>query len=347
MIAELLSDEYVVRIANDGLTALELAKQHQPQLLITDVDMPGMNGIELSKQFREVTNDRLAPIIILSAVLDLGTRVAGLEAGAVDYVTKPFDPAELKARVRAQFRMRDLAMRLHRAEQLSTLGVLTSGLAHELRNPANGVVNAIEPLKMLLPPELLGPDEGVGQLLEVMSECAAQISMLSKQLLGFRNGGDALELRSVAVASLVSRAVSLTKLAFDGVEIRVKVPADLVVRCAPPLLLQVLTNLFENAAQAAKKGGWVEVTASAVAGRTMLEVADSGPGVPVGLRSKVFEPFFTTKPQGVGTGLGLPVSREIMTRHGGSLEIRERGSRAVFVVDLPSGEGRDDALGVA
>ncbi|MDB4963540.1 MAG: hypothetical protein JWP01_3539 [Myxococcales bacterium] len=345
MVAQLLSDEYTVHVGHDGVAALELVKQHQPQLLITDVDMPNMDGIELSRRFREISNERLAPIIILSAMLDLGTRLAGLEAGAVDYVTKPFDPVELKARVRAQFRMRDMAIRLHRAEQLSTLGVLTSGLAHELRNPANGVVNAIIPLKAMLPPELLAADEPVGQLLDVMSECAQQINMLSKQLLGFRNAENDLQLRPTLVKKLIQRALTLTQVALQSIEVRIDVPDDVYVKCAPPLLLQVLTNLFENAAHAAGKGGWLEVNGRAADGRILLEVADSGPGVPVHLRNTVFEPFFTTKPQGVGTGLGLPVSREIVTRHKGILEIREHGSRAVFVVDLPQHSVLDAAAG--
>jgi signal transduction histidine kinase len=165
-LCRLLSDQYTVIVALDGDAALDQVKQHQPQLLITDVEMPGMNGIELAARFREATGDRLAPIIILSAVIDQRTRVAGLEAGAVDYVTKSFDPAELKARVAAQFRTRDLAMRLHRAEQLSSMGILTSGLAHELRNPANGIVNAIAPLTEMLPAELVGPETDAGQLID-------------------------------------------------------------------------------------------------------------------------------------------------------------------------------------
>jgi signal transduction histidine kinase len=345
MIAELLSDEYIVYVGNDGAAALELVKLHQPQLLITDVDMPNMDGIELSRRFHEITNEKLAPIIILSAMLDLGTRLAGLEAGAIDYVTKPFDPLELKARVRAQFRMRELAVRLHRAEQLSTLGVLTSGLAHELRNPANGVVNAIAPIRALLPAELTAGDAPVGQLLDVMAECAAQINVLSKQLLGFRNDSTELDLRPTRVSVLVQRALSLTRLTCTGVEIRVDVEAEAVVNCAPPLMLQVLTNLIENAAYAAGKAGWVEITARVAAGRMLLEIGDSGPGVPVHLRSTVFEPFFTTKPQGVGTGLGLPLSREIVTRHRGILEIRERGPRPVFVVELPVHSALDVAAG--
>jgi len=335
MLAELLSDEFVVRVANDGATALEIAKRHQPQLLITDVDMPGINGIELASRFREVTNDRLAPVVILSAVLDLGTRVAALEAGAVDYVTKPFDPAELRARVRAQFRMRDLAIRLHRAEQLSTLGVLTSGLAHELRNPANGVVNAVEPLRQLLPPELVRPDQPVGQLLEVIGECADQINTLSRQLLGFKSSATELAMRSIRLQDLVQRALSISQEAFKDVTVKVRVPGDLMFDCAPPLLVQVLTNLLDNAAQAAGRGGWVDVVARVSGELVSVEVSDSGPGVPTELRTKVFEPFFTTKPAGSGSGLGLAVSREIVARHGGSIAIEDQGERSAFVVRLP------------
>ncbi len=335
MISELLGEEYVVRVAHDGATALDIARRYQPQLLITDVDMPGMDGIELSKRFRAVTNDRLAPVIILSAVLDLGTRLAGLEAGAVDYVTKPFDPAELKARVRAQFRMRDLALRLHRAEQLSTLGVLTSGLAHELRNPANGVVNAVEPLRQLLPPELLANDQPVGQLLEVIGECAEQINTLARQLLGFRNSAVDLQTRPVKLHELVQRALSIGQDSYRDLVMRVRVPDDVTVECAPPLMIQVLTNLLENAAHAAGRGGWIEVIARSDGEQVSLEVADSGPGVPLELRGKIFEPFFTTKAQGAGTGLGLAVSREIVARHRGTLEIEDQGAQSVFVVRIP------------
>ena len=342
MVARLLGDEYTVYVGNDGVAALELVKKHHPQLLITDVDMPNMDGIELAQHFRESAQDRMAPVIILSAMMDLGTRVAGLEAGAVDYVTKPFDPAELRARVRAQFRMRDLAVRLHRAEQLSSLGVLTSGLAHELRNPANGVVNAVPPLVALLPDELKDPDHPVAQLLDVVQTCASQISVLSKQLLGFRHAENTLDVRPIALRDLVKRALNVCSAATTDVEIRLDV-AEAVVQVAPPLMIQVLTNLIENAAHAAGKGGWLGVVARVEGGRAVLEVTDSGSGVPVELREKIFEPFFTTKPQGVGTGLGLALSRDIVVRHGGNIAIRERAGRHAFVIDLPHDSELDAA----
>jgi signal transduction histidine kinase len=335
MVAQLLSEEFTVLVAHDGNTAFELVRAHQPQLLITDVEMPGMNGIELARAFRDYSGDKLAPIIILSAIIDLGTRVAGLDAGAVDYVTKPFDPLELRARVRAQFRMRELVVRLQRAEQFSMLGILTSGLAHELRNPANGIVNAMAPLQELLPPELIQDDTAVGQLLGVLRACAEQIGFLSRQLLGFRGGDVDLEMRPIRISEIVERSLMLARRALVGIDVRNRLPRELQVTCAPPLMTQVLTNLIENAGHAASPGGWVEIRVNIEQDRCNLEIADSGSGVPPELRDRVFEPFYTTKPVGKGTGLGLSVARAIIHKHGGRLEIRERASRAFFVIDLP------------
>ncbi|HET9624705.1 MAG TPA: ATP-binding protein [Kofleriaceae bacterium] len=332
-IARVLSDEFTVIVAHDGAAALALVPAHHPQLLITDIDMPGLNGIELSRKFRELANDRLAPIILLSAMIDLGTRLTGLDAGAVDYVTKPFDPLELRARIRAQFRMRDLAVRLQRAEQLTAMGILTAGLAHELRNPANGIVNAVAPLVDLLPRELTRPETAVGQLLDVLTSCADQIGFLSRQLLGFRKGVVDLDLRQIAVRDLLQRAVSLVHA--STAELRIEASCEGTIRCAPPLIMQVLTNLLENAAHAAGPKGWIALRASARGDRLVIEVADSGGGVAPALRERVFEPFFTTKPSGVGTGLGLSLARDIVHRHGGVLEIRDRDDRGCFVVELP------------
>ncbi len=334
MVARILSDEYSVVIALDGLDALGLVESVRPELLITDVNMPRMDGVELAGKFRELTADRLSPVIIVSAVADMSTRLGGLDAGATDFVTKPFDPRELKARVRAQFRMRELAVRMHRAEQLSAMAMLTSGLAHELRNPANGVVNAIGPLYDILPAEMTKPGAPVGRLLNVMKACAEQVGTLSRQLLDIRGDRKGIVCKPSSLEPLVQRATTLARTALEGIDVRVALP-DGEVSCSPSLLVQVLTNLVENAGHAAGPGGWVEIRSEAVGDRTTIEVGDSGPGVPPELRERVFEPFFTTKPPGKGTGLGLSVAREIMHRHGGVLEIRPRGVGTVFVVELP------------
>jgi signal transduction histidine kinase len=333
-IARVVGADHRVVIALDGAAALELAARHQPHLLITDVEMPGLDGIELTRRFRALPGNGLAPVIMLSARADLRDRITGLDAGAIDYVVKPFEPGELRARIHAQLEMRALALRLHRTEKLAALGSLSAGLAHELRNPANGIVNAIAPLRELLPPELARGDAPTAQLLDVLAGCAEQIGFLSKQLLGFRRGGD-LELRTAALPDVIERAITLLRPSLKGIDLRQHHAALPPIRCAAPLLVQVITNLIENGVHAAGPGGWVEVSSHTTEDAIVIEVTDSGPGVPLELRERIFEPFFTTKPPGAGTGLGLAVARDIVQRHGGTLEVRARADRSLFAIELP------------
>ena len=113
-IGALLSQQYRVILAGDGLTALRMAQQHMPDILVSDVGMPGMDGLELTRRFRELPGNRLAPVVLLTAFAKVNDRLQGFGAGAVDYVTKPFEPAELLARIHSQLEMRALALRLHR-----------------------------------------------------------------------------------------------------------------------------------------------------------------------------------------------------------------------------------------
>src|SRR5204863_5654913 len=127
-------------------------------------------------------------VLVLTAFGEIRDRLAGFDAGAVDYVVKPFEPAELRARVQSQLALRGLALQLMETEQLAALGTLAAGLAHEMRNPANGIVNAVAPLRELLPPELVQPETPTAELLDVVEKCSQQIGILSRQLLGFQRG---------------------------------------------------------------------------------------------------------------------------------------------------------------
>jgi len=333
-IGALLSQEYRVILAGDGLTALRMAQQHMPDLLVSDVGMPGMDGLELTRRFRELPGNRLAPVVLLTAFANINDRLQGFGAGAIDYVIKPFEPAELMARVASQLELRALALRLHQTEKLAALGTLSAGLAHEMRKPANAIVNAIEPLSELLPAELRQEDHPVAQLVGVLRECSTQIAMLSRQLLGFRRPGD-LEYQHTTVGDVISRAHALTSQLFKSVALREELDYKGPLDCAAPLLTQVLSNLLENGAHAAGSGGWVKLSSRQSGERLVLEVSDSGAGVPQALRERIFEPFFTTKPPGSGTGLGLTMARQIVERHGGILDVREAPGGTLFHIEVP------------
>ncbi|HVH47054.1 MAG TPA: ATP-binding protein, partial [Labilithrix sp.] len=332
--ARTLSTEYRVLAAPDGVVALELATLHAPDLLVTDIAMPGIDGIELTRKFRALPRNRVAPVLVLTTFGGVGDKLAGFEAGAVDYIHKPFEPAELRARVRSQLALRALALQLLETEKLAALGTLSAGLAHEIRNPANGIINAVGPLRELLPAEAIAADTPAAQLLDVIEHCSRQVAALSRELLGFKRGVE-LTFREVPIETLLRRVKSTIRHALVNIDLREHLDYRGSVSCAEPLLAQVLTNLLENGAHAAGRGGWVELRTGVESNRVVVEFTDSGPGVPEELRDRIFEPFFTTKPAGTGTGLGLSTARDIVLRHGGTLDVRYGAGRTVFHLELP------------
>lgn len=337
-VAAVLAEEYRVIVAPDGLAALEVAREKAPDLLVTDVQMPRMNGYELTREFLSLPSLRLSPVILLTSRTELKDRMTGFGAGAVDHIEKPFEPDDLKARVRSQLAMRRMALRLHESENLAAIGVLSAGLAHELRNPANGVLNAIGPLKELLPPECTSPGTATAELLEVIETCARQLSVVTRQLLGLARGGGAAtgdEHVAVSADTLIKQAMGVLAKELRNVDLRVYLAKDLTLVCVPAMILQVLTHLLDNASQAAGEGGTVQVSGRAEGERVLLRISDSGAGVPPALRARIFDPFFTTKPPGIGTGLGLPTARRIIEQHEGTLTLADSSVGATFVIDLP------------
>jgi signal transduction histidine kinase len=332
--SEILSERYRVLVAPNGKAALELAREHLPDLLVTDLDMPEMNGIELTRHFLALQGATLSPVLIVSAHAGLGERLAGFEAGAVDYVLKPFSADELLARIRSQLAIRKLALRLHESQKLAAMGMLSAGLAHELRNPANAIVNALPPLLELMPADMRQPDSACGMLLDITLEAAKQIRERSKNILDYSRA-ERVSKRPEDMRALLARVLRTLTIQLVGCEVRQDIQLDETVDCAAPLIEQILVNLIDNAAYAAGTGGWVQISARREGALAVIEVGDSGPGVPVAIRDRIFDPFFTTKPVGEGSGLGLTISRRIALNHGGELRVVARGEGTVFRLELP------------
>jgi two-component system, NtrC family, sensor kinase len=213
--------------------------------------------------------------------------------------------------------------------------MLSSGLAHELRNPANALVNALEPFYSLLPLSQRSADSPGSALFSVMDAAATQIRDLCKNILEFSRSGGVIK-KSEDLRVLLRRALLVLKDRFDVVELVEDIRVTERVRCSGPLIEQILINLLDNAAFAAGSGGTVFVSARNTGTLFQLDVSDSGPGVPPHLAERIFDPFFTTKPPGQGTGLGLSVSRRIALNHGGDLRIVRDGERSLFRLELPA-----------
>jgi signal transduction histidine kinase len=211
---------------------------------------------------------------------------------------------------------------------------LSAGLAHELRNPANALVNALEPFYQLLPVAQRDESSVGSALFKVMDAAAMQIRDLCNNILEFSRSGAVLK-RPEDLAALLRRATLVLKDRFTTIELVTTLELDRPVQCAGPLIEQLLINLLDNAAFAARPDGKVFVTARREGQIVAIEVGDTGPGVPPELAERIFEPFFTTKPIGQGTGLGLSISRRIALNHGGDLRVVRRDAGTVFRLELP------------
>jgi signal transduction histidine kinase len=260
--------------------------------------------------------------------------------------------------------------RLVQSEKMASLGQLTAGIAHEIRNPLNFVNNFSEVTQELvsdvaeeirerrdeLPADLAADLESVFESLEMnarkIGEHGRRAEGIVRNMLEHSKTGEG-QRSSVDLNELLGEYVTLAEhsLKAQEVEVEIQVHRDFDdpvgrVDIVPQDMGRVFMNLITNAFDALREQGSdnpepaVRVsTAMAEDSKSVeIRIADNGPGIPEKVRTKIFEPFFTTKPTGSGTGLGLSMSYDIVTKgHGGSLEVEsEPGKGATFIVRLPA-----------
>jgi two-component system NtrC family sensor kinase len=245
--------------------------------------------------------------------------------------------------------LRALQSQVLHAEKLATVGQIAAGVAHEINNPLTSVQMCVE---AVLRKASLATEGRVPNLYETtdvdrlkkIREGAERIRKFSRDLTTYARPSGR-EIEDVNLNEVVEHALSFCE------HVLFEAKAALTRELAPDLprvrvvrdhIMQVVTNLVSNAAQAlGAEGGTIVVrTFSEGAGRAGLAVSDNGEGIREEDRGRVFEPFFTTKPAGRGTGLGLPVVRNIVLAHGGDISFDSNpGGGTTFVVSLPVASG--------
>jgi two-component system NtrC family sensor kinase len=372
-----------VSVANNGLEALTQLRQRPFDVVLLDVLMPQLGGVAALEQMKADPHLREIPVIMVSGLDEVDSVVRCIEQGAEDYLTKPFDPVLLRARISAcleKKRLRDAEHRraeeLERAleqlraaqdrlvahQKLASLGALTAGIAHEIRNPLNFVTNFAQ-LAVELVGELRGhlgtPSGAVAEVLAALEQNVAKIEeygrraddIVRSMLLHAR--GQPAPRQPTDLNALVSRYVRLAYHGLRGqdatfqVELQTDFDPQLApVDVSPQDLSRVILNLTHNACYAAQQKArlagpgfrpQVVVRTRSLPEAVEVRFWDNGDGVPIALRDRIFTPFFTTKPAGAGTGLGLSISYDIVVQmHKGSLRLEsEEGRYAEFIVTLP------------
>lgn len=343
---------YRVRMANAPGRALGMIQTLPPELIMMDVAMPEMDGYELCREVKARPETADVPVIFLSALSEPLDKVRAFEAGGVDYVTKPFDAAEILARLDCQLKLRRIQRELaEKNRELAHLNELKNRFlgmaAHDLRSPLTVVLAFAE----LLESDSL--DDQQRQAIATIRRTGEFMLRLVNDLLdlsAIEAGQLRLDLSAVDVVALVETAVDLNRrLAVPkGISLELRAaPEPLTAWADPARIQQVLNNLIGNALKFSKPGTTVEVEVARLEAEARVSVADEGPGIPAAELERLFEPFRRGAAKATGgeksTGLGLAIVRRIIAAHGGRIWAEsepERGARFHFTVPLepPSSE---------
>lgn len=332
---------YVVTEAASGADALEAATASPPDVVLLDVSMPGMDGLEVCRRLRQHEATAAIPVIIVTAHGERRDRLAGIEAGANDYLTKPVDIADLALRVRNAVALKrlhdDVAENLRRLQELERLrDGLTHMLVHDLRSPLSSVGLALEMVQMAegVPPHVAEDLALARQSVQTMAEMIAGLLDVAR----LEAGEMPLQREPVLLAELAAEATALLRRRAGGPAVRVDVRAPVVVMADRDIVRRVITNLVENAVAYSPPRGVVRVVVEAESAAGRLEVVDEGPGIAAEHHERIFEKFGQARDGQArrGTGLGLTFCKLAVEAHGGRIGVRSTpGQGSEFWVVLP------------
>jgi two-component system sensor histidine kinase/response regulator len=326
--------------ASDGATALKRVALRMPDLILLDLLMPGMNGFEVCLQLKLNPEWKEIPVIFLSAADDKEMIVRALNSGGVDYITKPFNQAELISRVRTQLALKTARDQLKQLaeDKDELLGIL----AHDLKNYLGGMNMSAELMSRQIE---RFKDERMTQLLDNMIRSSSSAMAFVKEFLansatdhGFTLKPIAVNLTEIATAAVrqYQEAARLKK-----IKIQTDFPVEAVLVLADIFALdQVLDNLISNALKFSSPDKEIFVSVRSAGDHAECVIRDEGPGFTVEDKEKMFRRYvrLSARPTGgePSTGLGLSIVRKLVQGMNGELScesIPENG--ATFIVRLP------------
>ncbi|MBX3157746.1 MAG: response regulator [Deltaproteobacteria bacterium] len=345
-----LEDEgLAVVLAATGEEALASFARERADCVLLDVRMPGMDGVAACRRLRELPGGDGVPILFVTAQRDVDTFDRARDAGGDDFITKPYRPSELVARVGAAIQLRRLAVERNelvdvirrQRDDVMRLQLqkeqLVAFLVHDLKNP----VHAIELNGLRITRDPGATERSRDAAAKIRSETQALLRMIMNLL----DLSKADEGQLQPAAQRVDLDELLRAIADDmrpraqAAQVAIEIAAaGVAVHADPELTRRVVENLVDNAIRHAPEDTAVRVTAALAGGAVELRVADAGHGIPAELREAVFERFVRAggETSRTGRGLGLAFCKLAVETHGGRIWIEDAAPGAVFCVRLPS-----------
>ena len=329
-----------------GDLGLERYIETRPDLVLLDSMMPGLDGPTLCRRIKALAGERYTPVILVTAVADVDSKIASLGTGADDYLQKPIATAELLARVRAHLRIRDLYTEVLESRQRMreldrSRARLLASISHELRTPLHGIRSYTSLLDEDVYGPLLDPQR---RAVAGIQECAALLSSMVESLLDLAT----LEARTQAVcvepvdlARALSRAGAIVAPIAErkGLALGLACEEDATVLTDAGILHQILVNLLGNAAKYTERGR-IDASIARTSGAWPIEIAirDTGPGIDEDRLRTLFDgPVQEDPSAGHGPnvpgrlGFGLAIVRRALELIQGGIEARSRRGEGTTV----------------
>jgi two-component system sensor histidine kinase/response regulator len=336
----LRNEGYDVMPAASGPQALERMRVRTPDLILLDLMMPEIDGLEVCRRLKADPETQQIPIIFLTASNEMEHLVKGFEVGAVDYVTKPFNGAELLARVRTHLELKLARERLREMndEKNEFMGIV----AHDLRNPLGAIQGYSE---MIIDDREMSRAE-IDACVSRILETARRMSDMVRNLLDtnrIERGDMKVSLTAVDLGPLAKKLTESYHPRAAAKQQNLCLQQDtgpLVALADPNQIIQVLENLISNAVKYSPHGKEILVRVGRADGMVRCEVTDQGPGLSAEDQKKLFGKFarLSAKPTGGehATGLGLSIVKRMVEAMNGRVWCEsEPGHGATFIVALP------------
>lgn len=348
-----LQNHFKIITAKDGIDALEQLRSNTPDLIISDVMMPRMDGYALCRAIKKDPDFKHIPVILLTSKASLEAKIEGLEAGSDDYLSKPFNATELRVRIRNLLRLRRQANELKGLndelvvsnDSLREASELKSQLlniaSHDMKNP----LTAIREFARIIRDEI-GQDSHLDELLQLIYSSSNEMLELVTQLLdsaALESGQLVLNTRPVNMASLaeivVHRNTNQAKLKGQTIKFETHGEPETMVLADFDRLQEAMDNLLSNAIKYSPLESTIEVSVQANKEAVRFNVRDYGPGLSDLDRTKLFGKFAKLSAQPTGgessTGLGLSIVKQIVELHNGQVFVEsELGTGSQFSIQL-------------
>ena len=324
-----------VMVAYNGRECLSAVEQMTPDLILLDIMMPEMDGIETCQRLKSNPTTDSIPVIFITAKATKEGKLEGFDAGAVDYITKPIDLDETLARVRTQLRLQemfrenlDLQVRLGDVRKSAAVGAITQGITHNLNNLLGVVVGYLDLIKNgYNSPDMV--KKSVGR----MDNAINRMVHIIKQL-GTIANNERIELAETKISMLIDASIERFKKEYDmtaNIDVISSLDNTTSINANEEtfeiILGRLLANAWESYPNDTHSENRIVVVSTALAenyGTAALKVnlIDQGSGIDVSVKDSIFEPFVTTKTS-VGRGMGLTIARHTLRNLGGDVHISE------------------------